>query len=127
MKTLSQRGKASREKGKRFERWVKNALKDIFPEAKRGWQSRGGTSEEQDIEGTPFAIECKHRLTVNIRQALDQADMARYRVTETETKQVDFRPPVACTKCQKGLYANKVLVTMKFDDWKELVRMAYSE
>ena len=126
-KTPSQRGKANRACGQRHERAVKTKLQALFPEAKRSIQSRGGTADAQDVEGTPFAIECKHQMSPNILAALAQADLARYTVTEAGTKLTDSRPPVAITRRKKGkYYQGKDVVTMRFDDWLELVRKAYS-
>lgn len=51
-----------RKKGHDFERWVAAELRKAgYPDAKRGFQTRGGTAEAADVEGTPFYIECKHR------------------------------------------------------------------
>ncbi len=63
-------GKASREKGKRFERWVVNALKLFWPDARRNHDQaeRGG----HDIKGTPYTIECKNHKKVPLRAAWNQ-------------------------------------------------------
>ncbi len=127
MKTKSQIGKSSRRCGQTHERAVKNKLKELFPEAQRSIQSRGGTADAQDVEGTPFAIECKHQKLPNILAALAQADLARYTVTEEATTLTDNRPPVAITRRKTGkYYRGKDIVTMKFEDWFELVKRAYS-
>lgn len=60
-------------KGHSFERRVANDLKRFFPDAKRGFQTRGGGKEQADIIGTPFHIECKHHKKVNLYAALNQA------------------------------------------------------
>ena len=126
-RTPSQRGKANRSCGQRHERAVKDKLKELFPEAKRSIQSRGGTADAQDVEGTPFAVECKHQISPNILAALAQADLASYTVTEEGTKLTDPRPPVAITRRKKSKhYQGKDIVTMKFEDWIDLVKKAYS-
>ena len=51
-------GKKSRTKGLDFERWVAKRMREKFPEAKRGLQSREG-DEAPDVDGTPWFIECK--------------------------------------------------------------------
>lgn len=56
--TLSERGKRSRRRGHQFERDMARRLKTVFPNARRGWQFRGGV-EAPDIIGTPFWVECK--------------------------------------------------------------------
>ena len=66
-------GKASRDKGHNFERWVAKQLREIWPDAKRGFQTRGGTAEEPDVKGCgPFAIECKAHKKVDRVAAFDQ-------------------------------------------------------
>jgi len=124
-RTPSQRGKTNRTSGHTMERQTAILLRDTFPDAKRGYQSRGGTSAAPDVDGTPFYIECKHELLPNIPKALMQAELGRYKVSEEGTKIVDKRPPVAITKRKKaGPYKGKRLVTMRFEDWLELVARA---
>ena len=123
-RTPSQIGKWSRGSGQRHERKIANLMKPLFPDAKRGLQSRGGTAEAPDVTNTPFFIECKHRASPNILAALNQADLARYEVTEKGTKQVDFRPPVAITNRKNCKYNHGDVVTMRFADWLELVERA---
>lgn len=57
-------GRTRRKKGHAYECTVANYLKAIYPDAKRGLQSRDG-AEAADVEGTPLFIECKrhHKLT----------------------------------------------------------------
>lgn len=99
-------GSTSRTKGHNFERATANALKDIFPDARRGFQTRGGGGEQADVEGTPYHIECKVGKRTNIKAAVKQA------LTDT-----DGRPIVVVTKDDR----QHVLVTMLWDDWKALV------
>lgn len=123
-RTPSQRGRSSRVCGQTHERKIANALKHLFPGARRGYQVRGGTSKAPDVDGTPFYIECKHRKQPNILAALTQADLARYKVTEEGTKQVDFRPPVAITNKKFDKRGHGDVVTMRFGDWLDLVERA---
>jgi len=51
-------GRASRNKGATFERQVAEIFREIYPEARRGYQRRSG-SDEPDVTGTPWWIECK--------------------------------------------------------------------
>lgn len=100
-------GKASRVKGHSFERKIANRLKELYPEAKRGFQTRGGGKEQADIEGTPFHVECCHGKTVNIRKKYEQA-----------VRDTDGRPIAVITKRDR----EDVLVTMEFEDWLVLLR-----
>lgn len=123
-RTPSQCGRWSRGSGQRYERKIANLLKPLFPDAKRGLQSRNGTAEAPDVMNTPFYLELKHQASPNILAALNQADLARYKVTEEGTKQVDFRPPVAITNRKNCKYNHGDVVTMRFVDWLELVKTA---
>lgn len=58
-------GKGRRAKGHGYERTVANYLKPIYPDAKRGLQSRGGGVEVPDVDGTPLYVECKRKKTVS--------------------------------------------------------------
>ena len=98
-------GKAERRKGHDFERKIARRFRELFPESKRGFQTRGGTAEEPDVIAGPFAIECKHGKRPNIRAAYEQARSA---------------PgvwPIAITRKDRDV----VLVTMGFDDFFDLI------
>ncbi len=114
-------GRASRLKGHNWEREVANILKPIFPDAKRGFQTRGGTSEEPDVEGTPFYIECKRMKRCNPIAALRQAEVALYKETDEGTIRVDDRAPLAVCKSDR----QKATVTMYLDDFLPLIRSIY--
>lgn len=73
---MSLDGKGRRNKGANFERRVAADLREIFPEAKRGFQTRGGTAEAPDVDGTPFYIEAKAHKKVNREAAWLQAEEA---------------------------------------------------
>jgi hypothetical protein len=70
--TASKLGKRSRNKGIVWEREVARRLRDIYPEAKRGAQSRTGR-DAPDVVGLPWHVECKCGVKPNPRAALDQA------------------------------------------------------
>lgn len=89
-----------RRKGHDFERRVARDLREIWPEAKRGFQSRGGTKEAPDVDGTDYYIECKHEKKPDRGAAWNQADDA-----------MDGRPAVAITKATDS---REILVTMEF-------------
>jgi hypothetical protein len=56
----SKRGKSSRRKGHQFERDVANALKGIFPGARRHLEYQGEEADGRDIVGTgKFKFQCK--------------------------------------------------------------------
>ena len=65
-------GTSQRDKGKRHERAVAQFYRDLGYECRRGWQAAGG--DVCDIEGLPFAVECKHhKRCPNVFDAMDQA------------------------------------------------------
>ncbi len=103
----SRRGRRSRVKGKVFERAVAKLLRGVFGDGvKRGWQSRSGT-EQCDVEGTPFHVECKHGKQVNLRAALRQA------IADT-----DGRPPVVIARDDR----QEPVVVMRLADWLDVMR-----
>lgn len=110
-------GKASRDKGARWELWVANWLKSIFPRARRGvGQSRHG-SDASDVENTPFWIECKNGKQPNHRGAIRQAEEA-----------TDGRPVIAiCNDCVVGNRSREqtAYVTMRLSTFDNLLKMAY--
>lgn len=64
-----------RTKGHAFERKVAKDLREIFPDAKRGFQTRGGGKEQADVINTgPFHIECKHKKNPDPLAAYCQAE-----------------------------------------------------
>lgn len=105
-------GKASRTKGHSYERELAAIMREIFPEAHRGLQSRGGGAEECDVEGTPFHIEAKRGVKPNPRAALYQA------VRDARGK----RPAVAVIRDDRCT----PFVVMTLADWLQLVRLAYN-
>jgi hypothetical protein len=79
-------GKAQRDKGKRGEREVAEALRAVYPDAKRGWQSRAG-SDAPDVDGTPWWVEVKIGKAPPIWPAWKQANTA-----------TDGRPPLVVVR-----------------------------
>lgn len=75
-------GRRARQKGNEFMRRVANLLKPLYPNARRGLQSRDG-SEFADVEGTPFWIECKDQKRPSLFGAHRQA---------AEAQEADDRP-----------------------------------
>lgn len=99
--------KSQRTKGHSWERKVASELRDLFPDARRGYQTRGGTSEAPDVDGTPWFIECKVGKRPNIRAAMEQA-----------TTNTDGRPCLVVTKRDR----EEPLATMKWSDFLYLLR-----
>ena len=114
----SRRGRSNRRKGHDFEREVAALFRELWPEAKRGLQSRGGTAEAPDVDGTPFWIESKRGKRTDIKAALEQAYVACHKPTEAGTVVVDTRPPLAITKDDR----RRAMATMYLDDFMELLR-----
>ena len=80
-------GRAQVAKGKAFERKVAVALREVYPEARRGLAQPRSGDEVPDVEGTPFWVECKIAQRINIPAAMKQAAAA-----------TDGRPPLAICK-----------------------------
>lgn len=75
-------GKASRDKGARFERKIVNLLRNVLPAqctAQRNLQPQGGKSVGSDVSvkrglETILSIECKHQKNVNYSAAMEQVE-----------------------------------------------------
>lgn len=98
-------GRASCNKGKRGEREIAAMLRILYPDARRGFQSRQG-DDEADVECTPFWVEVK-RVARNEqpRKAMEQAAAA-----------TDGRVPVVFSRRDNSDW----LVTMRAGDWLKL-------
>jgi hypothetical protein len=96
-------GLYQRMKGKRVERAVAELIRRVFPDAKRGFQSRAGT-DQCDIEGTPYWFEIKGGKCPNPRAALKQA-----------IEDTDGRTPVVVVKDDRC----EPFVVMRLSDWLE--------
>ena len=100
-------GRASRTKGHSFERLCVSLLRPLYPDAKRGLQTQGGTKSCPDVDGTPYYIECKkQRKQPNAVAALRQSAQGS-----------DGRIPVAITAKDR----DEPVVTMFLSDWLALV------
>lgn len=103
----------SRRKGHNFERWVARVYRAAFPgmDVYRGQQGAG--AHEADVSHDLLWTECKRQRKVtagNIRKALDQA---------IRDAGDSGKLPVAVTKADR----DEVLVTMRFQDFVDLVKM----
>lgn len=90
-------GKAERDKGHNFERKIARELRELGYDAKRGFQTRGGTAEEADVKGVGrLFIECKAHKQVNRQAAWLQAfDGARPGMIPIAVCKDDYKAPVA--------------------------------
>lgn len=117
-------GKASRTKGHSYERKIAKVFRKYFPLAKRGFQTRGGTAEAPDVDGTPWYIECKRQKSnANLRRALMQAESGQYVTTEEGTFRRDLRPPMAVCKNDR----ERDMMCMYLDDFMKLVERLYGD
>ena len=105
-------GKYQRTKGHNFERWVAKALRIFYPDAKRGFQTRGGGAEEADVINTPFHIECKVGKSHNIRKAWEQA-----------RDDTNGDAPIAVCKEDR----KEILVTMEWSTFMEFLELREQE
>jgi len=96
-----------RTKGHSFEREVACLLRKLYPTARRGLQYQDG-NVCADVVNTPFHVECKRGRRVQIQKAMQQA--------ERDMKKGDV--PVVISKQDR----DSILVTMRYEDWIELVR-----
>lgn len=104
-------GKAERNKGKRGERELANALKNCGYDARRG-QQYSGTETSADVVGLPGVhIECKRMEQLRLYDALEQA--------ETDAGDSGDVPAVFHRRNKKPW-----VVVMRLDDWLELYRKA---
>jgi len=96
-----------RRKGHDYERFIARWYREHGREAKRGFQSRGGT-EQSDVMVEGFSVECKcTKVQPNIPKAMQQAiDCAR----DGETPLVHFKVT------GKGDY-----VVLRLSDWAEFL------
>ena len=102
--------KMQRNKGKRGEYIARDFLRQIWPEAERGAQQSRRGDVMPDVEGTSFWPEVKFGQNPSIHKALLQAEAA-----------TDGRPVLIMSKRNR----EPMLVTMRADDWVELVIEAH--
>lgn len=107
-RTAQQQGRASREKGKRFEREVANFFKSYgIKTARRTAQFCGKTGQSGDVEGVPGVhVECKNVEKLNIDAAYQQS------VRDAEAAGRGEYPIVVYKKSRKP-----AMVTMSLEDW----------
>lgn len=123
-KSRAKLGMLSRRKGQTWERALVRLFRSIFPDVYRARQDRRGgiaSDEGADLEGTPFWVEAKHRYTINVLEALRQAEAV-------QSARGDSRPPVVIGKTDKpppgwrvGLPLEAPTATMRLADWLSLV------
>lgn len=107
----------SKEKGKRGERYVVNKFKDRGYQCNRTAQFKGNTGRADDIEGIDFIhAEVKFVERLNISDAMEQA------VRDNSMSERQAFPTVFHKKNNE-----KLMVTMRFDDWIELYDSFYSD
>lgn len=101
--------KLSREKGKRYERDVARRYREIFgQDVRRGWQCRKGDDECDVVNCGPFAVEAKHRKSVSVWAAMEQA------AENAKAGQI----PVCHIKRHGGME----VVVLLAEDWFDLIR-----
>lgn len=104
-------GKASRDKGARFERAVANMFKDYGYDAHRTAQYRGNTGQAGDVEGVPYLhLECKHYKEIG--RVYDWHEQA---VRDASAEGKGNLPTVIFKADNKP-----IMCLMAFDDWIEL-------
>jgi hypothetical protein len=112
------RGRRSRAKGAEWDRDVRDVLRGWWPDAKRGFQTRGAVADNvPDVTGTPFWVECKTGKNIGWNDAIIQAS--------TET---DGRPWLVFAKCERlaGRETPKVVI-MSLDLLEVLLENKYGE
>ena len=106
-RTASALGKASRDKGKRFERDIANFFKSYGIAARRTAQFCGKTGQAGDVEGVPgIHVECKAVEKLNLEQAYQQS------VRDAEAAGKEEIPVVIHKKSRKP-----AMITLALEDW----------
>lgn len=106
-KSASMQGRASREKGKRFEREIANFFKSYGISARRTAQFCGKTGAAGDVEGLPgIHVECKAVEKLNLETAYQQS------VRDAEAAGKGEVPVVIHKKSRKP-----AMITMALTDW----------
>lgn len=109
-RTASAQGRASREKGKRFERNIANFFKGHGINAKRTAQYCGKTGQAGDVEGVlGVHIECKAVEKLNLEAAYAQS------VRDAEAAGKNEVPIVIHKKSRKP-----AMITMTLTDWIDM-------
>lgn len=106
-RSASAQGRASREKGKRFEREVSRFFREYGVSARRTAQFCGKTGVAGDVEGIPgIHVECKAVEKLNLEQAYQQS------VRDAEAAGKGEIPIVIHKKSRKP-----AMITMALTDW----------
>lgn len=106
-RTASEQGKASRDKGKRFERYVANLFGEYGITAKRTAQYCGKTGQAGDVEGVPgIHIECKAVERLNLEVTYQQS------VRDAQAADKGQYPIVIHKRSRRP-----AMVTMALEDW----------
>lgn len=110
-RTPQQIGRASKQKGARFELEIAHYLQDHgFPEAHRTAQHCGKTGDAGDVEGVKYLhIECKHVEKLNLYNAYHQA------VRDNNAKNNGDIPIVVHKKNRET-----VMVSLSLDDFMKI-------
>lgn len=107
----------SKQKGKRGERYVVNKFKDRGYQCNRTAQFKGNTGRADDIEGIDYIhAEVKFVERLNISDAMAQA------IRDNLASDRQAFPTVFHKKNNE-----KLMVTMRFDDWINLYDSYYSD
>lgn len=110
-------GKASRDKGKRGETFVKNLFKDNGYNASRSAQWCGKTGQAADVIGVPgIHVEVKFQEKMMLYPWMEQA------IRDSKAEGKGNFPTVFHKQSRKDL-----LVTMRFEDWIELYKVWENE
>ena len=101
----------SRQKGKRGELECVHWLRSHGWEARRGQQFKGTADSPDVITGIPYHIEVKLREALNLYKAMEQA----------AEEAPESKVPVVYHRKNR----TEPLVTMRANDWAELVKAVY--
>lgn len=105
-------GKASREKGKRFERALASRFREYGYDARRTAQYCGNTGDASDVVGLPgIHVEAKHVEKMSLYEWMAQA------IRDAEASGKGNLPAVFHKKNNAD-----ILVTMRLEDWFHLYR-----
>lgn len=105
-------GKASRDKGKRFERMLAARLREYGYDARRTAQYCGSTGDAADVVGLPgIHVEAKHCEQMRLYEWMAQA------IRDAEAGGENALPAVFHKK-----NSARILVTMELDAWIQLYR-----
>lgn len=106
-RTASEQGRASREKGKRFERAVAAFFKENGVDARRSAQYCGRSGQAHDIDNVPgISVECKYTERLQLEAAWNQA------VRDAEAAGKGEIPVVIHKRSRKP-----TMITMALEDW----------